>query len=544
MKIKTIYVLMMIFVIAGLMRFVFIKYSPGYEWDEPVYTVIAERINTTGYPNLKGENNTYHNEPYLYHPPFDFYLKAGWFWILGEATIFNARLLSAVQGMFTLIVGYFCLKDISTTRGALLGTFFLAIDGWLVFTNRLNLLENGMMLIGILGIWMYIRATKSRKTITYLIAGVLLAFAAVYKHTGVVFLFVPVLNFVVDKEDKKDHLIIVLTMFLVVVTYIATMSLISGEYFRFQTWVQIRRALGNIESRGLNYGIREAISAILNIYWVFIPTILIILGTGILASFRIFQSIFRRKKIENSVFLSWVIISYMFLGVIALRAPHYLIIIIIPNILFLSSELDNLFEKVNNNGRRLKQLSTLERHKIMTEGERKEFVKLLGTNKRRFKQLKTLVKHRVIKDIESKELSVLVRCKTNKTRRFKKNLLMIFLSLILLLNFLTWNERLGKEYDNALSLTYNYFSTVSLEARVLADECIGVYIDQPYYSIDRHTSEEAIRYVDPDYIVTYVSETQKLPDSLPLLNLIESSVLIRRFQGFKETIEIYKVFSD
>ncbi len=75
-KYSGVFVMLAIFALAGYMRFFNIAQSPGYEWDEPVYAAIAQRTIELGYPNLKGDGYAYNTEPYLYHPPLDFYLKA------------------------------------------------------------------------------------------------------------------------------------------------------------------------------------------------------------------------------------------------------------------------------------------------------------------------------------------------------------------------------------------------------------------------------------------------------------------------------------
>jgi 4-amino-4-deoxy-L-arabinose transferase-like glycosyltransferase len=102
-----------ILLIGVLLRFTNIATNPGFEWDEPVYTAISDRTNIVGYPNLKGEENLYNDEPYLYHPPFDFYLKGAWYKLLGSTGIGEGRILSAIEGMISVIVAFFCLKELA-----------------------------------------------------------------------------------------------------------------------------------------------------------------------------------------------------------------------------------------------------------------------------------------------------------------------------------------------------------------------------------------------------------------------------------------------
>jgi len=485
-----VFVVLAIFVTAGYMRFFNIVQSPGYEWDEPVYTAVAQRTIELGYPNLKGEGNVYHTEPYLYHPPFDFYLKAFWFQHVEVPDIGAGRILSSVEAMASLAIAYFCLKDISGRKAAVIGLVLLATDGWLIYTNRLNLIENAMMLLGVFGVWIYIKATKTGKAPYYLAAGFFLAFAAIYKHTGLPFLAVPIINLMIIRKDWKNHIILIQAMAIVVLIYMATMWAVWGSVFTFQTWVQIERALGNIGSRGLNYGFSDAISAVTQTYWVFSATIAALAGVGLTIAFRIQQVVFRGKQLFNSVLLSWAIAAFFFLGAIALKAPHYLITALVPGYMFIASEIGNLLERVEGKikvGRGNVQLE--KNKKILNVG-------LLG------------------------------------------------LALAVVVNLFTWTVRFAQRYDNALLETYDFFRTVPVTARIIADDCIGVAIQQPYFNPDRHASEQGIKDANPDYVALYTSQTQKTPGEAALKSLLSNSTLIRRFSGFKEVIEVYQVNGD
>jgi len=480
-----VFVVLVIFAMAGYMRFFNIAQSPGYEWDEPVYAAIAQRTIELGYPNLKGDGNVYNTEPYLYHPPFDFYLKAFWLQNVETTGIVAGRILSSIEAMIGLAIAYFCLKDISGRKAAVIGLVLLATDGWLVYTNRLNLIENAMMLLGVFGVWMYVKATKTGKTPYYLAAGFFLAFAAIYKHTGLPFLVIPIINLMIIRKDWKQHIILIQTMAIVVLIYMATMWTVWGTVFTQQTWVQIERAFGNIGSRGLNYGFSEAISAVTQTYWVFFVTIVTLVGVGLTITFRIPQLVFRRKQLFNSILLSWAIAAFFFLGVIALKAPHYLITALVPGYIFVASEIGNLLEKVED--------------KIKT-----------GRGN--------------------------VRLEIGK-----KSLIVGLVSVAIVVNLFTWTARFAQNNSNALLETYSFFETVSVTVRVMADDCIGVAIQQPYFGLDRHASEEGIKYANPDYVALYTSQTQQIPDDPALRSLLSNSTLIRRFSGFKEVIEIYQV---
>jgi len=466
-----------ILVVAGLMRFVEISVSPGYEWDEPIYTSISARTMEIGYPNLKGEDNIFNTEVYLYHPPFDFYLKGIWYQLWGESDVAAGRVLSAIESMIGLIIAFFCLKEISGKRTAFIGMIFLAVDGWLVYTNRMNLIENGMMPWGILGIWFYIKATKTQKTFWYILAGMLLAFAAIYKHTGIPFLLVPAVNLLMTRKDWKNHLLIFQTMFIVVLIYVVLMLSFWRNDFLFDTWVQIERSLGKIGSRGLNYRLDSIIQALVQTYWVFFATVISIVTIGLMVGYRLIQVVFRGRQLPNSILLSWALVAFAFMAAIALKAPHYLITVLTPAYMFISSELGGWMDEAGE-------------YKL---NARKQW--LIGG----------------------------------------------LAGLFFIANLFTWNVRFAQHRDNALLETYKFFETVPVSARVIADECVGPILQQPYFGLDRHQGEQALKNVNPDFVVVYYSLTQKLPENPALDALLARSMLVRHIIGFKETVDIYQV---
>jgi 4-amino-4-deoxy-L-arabinose transferase-like glycosyltransferase len=471
--------LVAILLLAGIMRFVNVTTSPGYEWDEPVYAIVAQQTTIVGYPNLKGEGNTYNTNVYLYHPPFDFYLKGAWFKLLGTSNVADigaGRILSAIEGMIALILAFFCLKEVAGKKAAFIGLIFLATDGWLIYTNRLNLIENGMMPLGILGIWLYIKATKTQKTLYYTLAGMFLAFAAIYKHTGIPFLLVPLVNPLMSRRNWKNHLVIFLTIAVVLLLYVDAMLILWPKDFLFDNWVQIQRALGIISSHGLNYGLGEVISAIIQTYWVFFITVVSIIGIGVLVGYRLLQVVFQGRQMPNSVLLSWALVAFAFLAAIALKGPQYLITVLVPAYMFIASELGGWLNGTGNN-----------------------------------------------------------KSQSNEKLKTKKGYMIILLGLVALANMFTWNVRFIQHKDNALAETFNYFETVPVTARVIVDQCIGPMLTQPYFDSNYHPGEQG------NYIVLYSSLTQKPPVNPSLDRLVLKSHLVKHIVGFKETVNIYQV---
>ncbi|MHA1852050.1 MAG: ArnT family glycosyltransferase [Candidatus Heimdallarchaeaceae archaeon] len=458
--------LILILAVATFLRFYQIQTSPGYDWDEPVYARISEQTLHKGYPTtigtLKGEST----EPYLYHPPFDFYLKAGWFKLTGVSGVGSARVLSGIESVITLVVIYFMVSQVSGKKVGLIASLLIATDGWLVYTNRLNLIENAMMLIGTLGIWLYIIAIRKDKKIYYVLAGVVIALAAIYKHTGMYFLLVPAINLVLTKIDYKKHLLLLGCSLLVIYLYIVSMSILFEYDYLFQSWVQIQRAFGKIPSRGMNWGIETILTTIRETYWIFAIT-LIAITTGIGVVFvKTIKFLSRKTSNKNPIWLSWSIASIVFLSVIALKAPHYLITTLIPLYILIAVELERLSSTYLKTG---------------------------------------------------------------------------LLILVVLLNMVVWQTRFVGHSDNALLETSQYMEeNVGITKKVLAEECVGSLINQPYYNIQANQGKEALKRIEPDYVVLYYSNTQEPPSNDSLFEYIALKQLevVTQITGFKENIYI------
>jgi hypothetical protein len=226
-----------------------------------------------------------------------------------------------------------------------LALLLVSSDGWLVYTNRLNLIENSMIPIGLAGLWVYAVALRKKRVWYYTLAGVVLGFATIYKHTGIYFLLVPVINWLLIRENGRHHALLLRAAALVVLAYIVGMYLVWGNEYLSQSWVQIQRTYGGMGARGVNYGIGEVIQAIVDRYWIFFTTIICLIAGSVTVMVRLVQYIRKRQPPDHSILLSWSIAAIAFLGIIALRAPHYFIIVLVPLYAFLAAELMPLFRQ-------------------------------------------------------------------------------------------------------------------------------------------------------------------------------------------------------
>lgn len=323
----------------AFLRFYEIRTRPGFEWDEPLYAAIAQNTAKYGYPTLQVEEGR-PLTPHLYHPPFDHYLKGYWFEVTGASGIGQARILAGIESMVLLLLTYFFVRYVAGKEAALLALLLVSSDGWLVYTNRLNLIENSMMTVGLVGVYLYAVALKRDRMWYYALAGVVLALSAVYKHTGLYFLLVPILTWLLTRKSGEHHLVLLLVATIVILFYVAGMSYFFGADYWFQTLVQLRRALGmGGSSRGLTYGLTEVIQALTNAYWIFFTTIASLIIGGVMVMIRFIQYLTKRQPHGYPILLSWSAAAVLLLAVVALKSPQYWIIILVPLYAFLVSEL-------------------------------------------------------------------------------------------------------------------------------------------------------------------------------------------------------------
>jgi len=325
-------------VVGAFLRFFEIRTRPGFEWDEPIYSVIAQNTLEFGYPTFQTDDGRPLG-PSLYHPPFDHYLKGYWFKVTGVSGVGQARILSGIESLVLLLLTYLFVRSVAGKDAAVLALLLTSTGGWLVYTNRLNLLENAMMPIGVAGLCLYAAAVKRGHRWRYALAGVVLALAAIYKHTGLYFLLVPMLTWLLARKNGRGHVVLLVVAAHVVILYVLAMYMAFGDVYLFQSLVQVRRALGVVSSRGLTYGLTEATQALTNTYWVFFVTILVVVGGAVAVVVRLVQCIVRRRVPDHPILLGWSAAAVTLLAVVALKSPQYLIVMLVPLYAFVAAEL-------------------------------------------------------------------------------------------------------------------------------------------------------------------------------------------------------------
>src|SRR5262249_35658903 len=150
---------------------------------------IAWNLLHTGKPFLKTEVGL-HQTLYFSQPPPYFALLAVWYVITGataNTVIDSARLLAVIMSVFALVFIFLFLQR-KLGPWALLPTLFVAVDGWIVFSDRISWIDNTAIPLGVAGLWIFDQGLQHRKrSRLFVIAGVLLVTAALFKYLAIYF---------------------------------------------------------------------------------------------------------------------------------------------------------------------------------------------------------------------------------------------------------------------------------------------------------------------------------------------------------------------
>jgi Dolichyl-phosphate-mannose-protein mannosyltransferase len=318
--------------VAAALRLWDLGAKPGWQSDETVYADVARNLATSG---SLSEHIQYHTSwaPFLFHPPFYFLLLAGWFKITG-AGVPQARLLSVITSLVTLCLLVRLIWRLHGPVPALVTATLLAFDGWLLFVQRVSYIENTLMVIIVAGFLLYERALREPSARRFVLAGAVLGFAVVFKHTGFYVLVAVLLNWLLIREEKRNHWLLLAAAGAVIAAYLAVMIPLFDQgrrdWYLQQTLVQVKRVLGLRVSRGTLSSPGEFLHLLEHQYVVFVPSLAVAL-TGavviVLACARV-RSLAPLRR--NSLLVSWSAAGILVFGASAIRYEQYFELILIP----------------------------------------------------------------------------------------------------------------------------------------------------------------------------------------------------------------------
>src|SRR5579872_4055749 len=162
----------------GLLRLLAASHSDTLV-DEPIYRYAAAFTLGHGYPAIRPPAGQ-HVQAFLYHPPFYFYLLAGWFWLWHSTSMLTARMFSVFVTTMSLAMLYLLAKRLMGSREALVALLLVSLDPWIILTNQAVYIENVLLVLVLLAVLAYRRAqdatseTLSTQRNRYIVAGLAL----------------------------------------------------------------------------------------------------------------------------------------------------------------------------------------------------------------------------------------------------------------------------------------------------------------------------------------------------------------------------------
>jgi 4-amino-4-deoxy-L-arabinose transferase-like glycosyltransferase len=477
----------LLLVIAFLARW-YAALHAGLEVDEPIYHNAAVQLLQYGIPSIRPAYQ-HPLTPFLYHPPFFFFLLAGWFSIFNNTSYLTGRMFSIFVSCVMMLELYLILRRMSGRVTALLALAFLTGDLWLIFTNQAIYLENSLMILIVTAIWAYWRATSGvfvsrwRELAWYALAGVLVGFVIVYKQVGGSILLAILLHLLIFRKRWLQHGLLLLMALLVIACYALAMHEIFGRFYDSATVDQVYRTLGKKAAPGLNDSPLVALQAFASRYWMFFITLLTLICGFIVSIIRYLQAFFRRKQIAQPLLTSWALGGMLFAAGISLKSPHYLILWLVPLYAVLAQELGAFILSWN--------------WRILFPGARPR---------------------------QAQALSFLV----------------IFCLLFSIGNSLGFQARFVNQSGDALQQAEIYINTtLPSTAIVVTENYIGVDLVPSFLDISLVNTPRLVAQSRVTHLALYWTQTQPIPKSLGSVD--SYCVSLHTFVGFKDHIEVCQI---
>jgi len=448
---------------------------PGIEYDEPVYSSVAHNLRVDGRLQVREPIDV--DESYLYHPPF-YFAALSVADRIDAPPLLVARMVAAIGGVLSLFLMWILLRRWPGGVAAMVVLALLALDGWIMYTNRVGWIENSGLPIMLLGLVLYARARGGNAVMgsvarAYSAAGWALGFAAIFKLTLFVGILAVVIHWLIMRDEYDGHVRVLRGALRLIFFYFATMTLIYGREFLRQVSVQFNRSTGRYASRGVVH-VSDVLSAFTHNYAAFVGTLAcLVFALGLLAT-QLLGAI-RRRSIDglrgpDSFAIAWSLAALAFVGLLSLKYPQYMVLVLLPLGFYTGGRVATWF-----------------------------------------------------------------RARPSPARRW---LITAAIVVVVVGDLAAYSSVALTPRVDAIASASSYLATLPHGDLVLADEPIGASIPQPYLNLDRWVFVRSRS--TPDLIAAITTKTQRLPGSPKLRRLLATSSVLRRFRGFKGEVTIYE----
>jgi 4-amino-4-deoxy-L-arabinose transferase-like glycosyltransferase len=323
--------------------------QPDWQVDEVTYTTIAKNL-------------LYHHrlslppawlqpwKPFLFHPPFYFYLLSSWFHLVG-ASIYHARILGVIcAGITFSLLARFIWKDYGP-KAATFTLLFVVIDGWMQYIQRVSYMENVLMILVVGTVLVYQKARETESWWWFIATGLVAGCAIIFKHTGAYVVVTLAIAWLLTRKQFRKHVAMLGVAGFVCVVYVWYMVHTDGmqapftkpfvwawgknNYYVHQTLLQLNRTTGFQKSGG---GSVTSVGQFFHLlisptYAEFIPSFLITIVALFLLG-RTYVRCFRVRSFapvgEHVILTAWATAGSVSFAAIALKFSQYFILFLLP----------------------------------------------------------------------------------------------------------------------------------------------------------------------------------------------------------------------
>jgi 4-amino-4-deoxy-L-arabinose transferase-like glycosyltransferase len=311
--------------VAAVLRLAGIGGKPGWQWDEVVYSEVASNLLHHGVPY----EHIPLGQPFApdaYQPAAYFWVLAGWFRVAG-AGVPEARVLGALASLMALGLVSLAVYRVYGHLTAMIAAAAMAVDGWLVFIQRIGYIENFLLLV----IAAFIACYERRRIV---LAGALAGAAFAVKYTGIIAPVTYLAVWLITGRDHRRHLAGLASMTLSFVAVTGITVLTDGwRVWEQATSVQIERVLGIQSSGGTLTSPTAALHLMIAQYWVFLPSLVVATAGGVILVRLVWRCYRARDFVPaeaDALFAGWGAAGVLIMAASSLRFPQYFALTLIP----------------------------------------------------------------------------------------------------------------------------------------------------------------------------------------------------------------------
>ena len=308
------------FLVFALAYFVFILLNltkQPMNWDEVGHLNRALELQNGLYNNFIRDS--------FYPPLFSIFTKVS-FDLFG-ASLFSARLVSAVFSVLTLWVLFELAYTMYGKKAALLSAFLLAVMPGYFWLSRLALLEVLLVFFFMLSLFLFFRWINTRKNWMLILSGLVLGFGFLTKYQVIAVVPVMVVVMLVLGRGQLKRMFSRFTLLLVaaiavIVPWLAIVYNVLASYV-FSQWIYALQ-MGNPERSLYSLRFPTPIFYLVEMTWPYVdvhPISLLLYIVG-LAGLGLF--VWRRKR-EDKFVLVWFICVFVFFTLISNREWRYVL---------------------------------------------------------------------------------------------------------------------------------------------------------------------------------------------------------------------------